>query len=83
MHINARDLPPPLHFCFIIDTPRNDTLINEILPCKTCSSRLKNSLNHHSAAANIWRYREQTERFRAIHIFKNFETKKARIQIFS
>ena len=61
----------------------NDTLINEILPCKTCSSRLKNSLNHHSAAANIWRYREQTERFRAIHIFKNFETKKARIQIFS
>ena len=23
MHINARDIPPPLHFCFIIDTPRN------------------------------------------------------------
>ena len=22
MHINARDIPPPLHFCFIIDTPR-------------------------------------------------------------
>ena len=63
-------------FKFDLRIVSDDTLISVILPCKTCSSRLKNRSNCNSAAANIWRYREQTDRYRAIRIFQTFEHKK-------
>ena len=44
MHINARDIPPPLHFCFIIDTPPRIQVILDSLDLQKRQYELRSSV---------------------------------------